>query len=280
MALDGKFRAQFLTFHGGRLPPVPYLRPKLPVSKTYCILITPRSGSTWLSRRIERLNVLSGPEEFFIADQFSNTLKFNPGRDIYEVFDIVAAKNCTRHGLFGFEMSYFDLEEFEREARLTDVMLGEQHFFCLSRRNFVAQAISLFTAVESQVFHVFGEDAPERPRVAYDDEKIMYWACHILQQEYGIQRWLKANRIKPMTLCYEELLENIDGAIARMARKLGVDLSNVQPRPLPQTQKITAGHAEAFEHAFRSRHWQFCRRWEALRGTEPCPYSETLTAAE
>jgi LPS sulfotransferase NodH len=201
MSYEGKLRAQFIAFHGGRPAAARYERPKLPVRKTYCVLITPRSGNTWLSRRISRLDVLSCPEEYFIAEEFASTLEYNPGHDIYEVFDIVAQKNCTCDGLFGFEMSYFDLEEFEREAPLIDVMLGERHFFYLNRRNFVAQAISLHTAVESRVFHTFGKAGARQPRptVPYDDDKIMYWVCHILQQEFGIRQWLRANKIKPVS---------------------------------------------------------------------------------
>jgi len=33
-------------------------------------------------------------------------------------------------------MSYFDLEEFEREAKLLEVMPGRKHFFYLSRPEF------------------------------------------------------------------------------------------------------------------------------------------------
>jgi trehalose 2-sulfotransferase len=281
MPHEGKLRAQFDTFHAGSPGAARYERPKLPVRKTYCILITPRSGSTWLSRRISRLDVLSCPEEYFIADEFTNTLTYNPGRDIYEVFDIVAQKNCTNDRLFGFEMSYFDLEEFEREARLVDVMLGERYFFYLNRRNFVAQAISLHTAVESRVFHAIGGAGAlqSRPAVPYDDNKIMYWVCHILQQEFGIRQWLRANKVKPVRLCYEELLENIDGAVARIARHLGVDLAGTRALPTPQTEKLAAARADDFERRFRHRHWKFCREWEAARGTAPCPYSDAPLAA-
>jgi trehalose 2-sulfotransferase len=272
MSSDGKLSAQFAAFHGDRSAASRYERPTLPIRKTYCILITPRSGSTWLSRRISRLDVLSCPEEYFIAEEFDSTLEYNPGRDIYEVFDIVAQKNCTSDGLFGFEMSYFDLEEFEHEARLVDVMLGERYFFYLSRRNFVAQAISLHTAVESRVFPTFGAAGASQPRpaVPYDDDKIMYWVCHILQQEFGIRQWLRANKIRPVTLCYEELLEDIDSAVARIARHLGVDLAGARALPTPQTEKLAAARALDFERRFRNRHWDFCREWEATRGTAPC----------
>jgi trehalose 2-sulfotransferase len=274
MSYAGNLRIQFAAFAGERVFDPPYHRAKLPVSKTYCILFTPRSGSTWLARRIAGLDVLSCPEEYFNAEEFTNTLKLNPGRDIYEVFDIIARKHCTNNGLFGFEISYFDLEEFEQEAKLLDVMLGEHQFFYLNRRNFVAQAISLYTAVESQVFHAFEDAGPllERRAVPYDDDKIMFWACHILQQEYGIHEWLAANRISPIRLRYEELLEDIDGVIARIARHLGVDLTGAQQRAIPQTEKITADNAASYEGLFRHRHSEFCRNWEAGRAIAPCPY--------
>lgn len=274
MFFEGKLRAQFDAFKGGIAMP-PYQRPQLPASKNYCILITPRSGSTWLCRRIARLNVLSCPEEYFNADEFTNTLTHNPGRDIYEVFDIVAGKNRTNTGVFGFKMSYFDLEEFEREAKLLEVMPGRKHFFYLSRQNFVAQAISLYTAVESRVFHVFGKSAElsQRRDVPYDDDKIMYWACHILQQEYGFQEWLTANGIWPVRLMYEDLLADIDAAIAKIARHLGIDISRAQEIATPQTEKIAADWAPDYEQRFRGRHREFCDIWDELRGTAPCLYT-------
>jgi trehalose 2-sulfotransferase len=280
MSFDGKLRATFDSFHGKRRARARYRRPKLPIERTYCILITPRSGSTWLCHRIARLDVLSCPDEYFIADEFINTLQYNPGRDIYEVFDIVAKKNCTNTGIFGFKMSYFDLEEFEKEAKLLDVMIGDKYFFYLSRRNFVAQAISLYAAVESQIFHVFGDGPKQaRPDIAYDDDKIMYWACHILQQEYGIQQWLDTNQVKPVQLHYEELLNDVDGVIARIADQLGVDLTGAPTLDIPQTEKIANGNAADFERAFRRNHSDFCRFWEVVRGTAPSPYTGTTLVA-
>jgi LPS sulfotransferase NodH len=280
MSYAGKLRAHFTAFAEAPVLDQPYQRSDLPVTKTYCILITPRSGSTWLCQRIARRNVLSCPQEHFIADEFANTLTFNPGRDIYEVFDIIARKNATNTGLFGFKLSYFDLEEFEREAPLLDVMPGEKHFVYLSRRNFVAQAISLYIAVESQVFHAYDLESapPERPEIPYDDSKIMYWASHILQQEYGIRRWLTANQIEPVLLSYEELLDDIDAAIAKIADSLGVDLAAAPTLATPQTEPVTADYAAAYERAFRRDHGDFCRRWERLRGIAPCFYAGAALA--
>lgn len=276
----GKLRAQFDAFYKDRRPaPPPARRARVALDKTYCILMTPRSGSTWLTRRIARLNVLSHPDEYFNANLFGETLQYNPGRDVYEVFDIVAKKNRTRGGIFGFEISYFDLEELELEAQILDLMVGEKHFFYLSRRNFVAQAISLYLAVESNFFHSFATDKPQRRRAApYDDGKIMYWVCHILQQEFGIRRWAFRNGVRPMRLRYEELLEDIDGVIGRMADQLGVELSGAPERALPETERITADCAVVYEQRFRRTHPEFCRKWEAERGTEPCPFTGGLPA--
>lgn len=278
MPTAGKFRAQFDAFNAGRslIPPPPSaLRPRVALEKSYCILMTPRSGSTWLTQRIARLNVLSHPDEYFNTNFFSATLQHNPGRDVYEVFDIIAEKNRTCSGLFGFEISYFDLEELELEAKLLDIMVGEKHFFYLNRRNFIAQAISLHVAVESKIFHSFGVTGERQQRrdVPYDDGKILYWVCHILQQEYGIRQWTHCNGIRPMRLRYEELLEDIDGVIGRIADHLGVDLAGIAVRALPETERITADCAGEYEERFRNAHPEFCRKWEAARGTEPCPFT-------
>lgn len=275
MAAGGKLRAHFDALDGGR-DTSPERRERAHVDQTYCILMTPRSGSTWLARRIAGLDVLSCPGEHFNAEMFGDTLKHNAGRDIYEVFDVIAAKNRTRQGLFGFEISYFDLEELELEARLLDLMVGEKFFFYLNRQNFVAQAVSLYTAVESKVFHSFEpeDESQPRPDIPYDDGKIMFWVSHILQQEFGIAQWMTANDIEPMRLHYEELCTDIDAVIRRMAAHLGVDLRDRDPRPTVQTQRLTADSAGEYEARFRHTHQEFCQKWQAVRGAEPCPLAD------
>lgn len=271
MSVAGKLRAHFCAVNGGR-GDASVRRSRIPLSKTYCILMTPRSGSTWLTRRIARLDVLSCPDEYFNADIFADTLKYNPGCDVYEVFDVIAAKNRTCDGLFGLEISYFDLEELELEAKLLELMVGEKYFFYLNRRNFVAQAISLYTAVESNVFHSFQTQRSSRREAPYDDDKIMYWLCHILQQEFGFRQWTTANNVRPVRLRYEELCDDIDAVIARMAEHMGVDLRGIEAHDTPQTERITAGCARDYERQFRDAHEEFCRKWEAVRGTQPCIY--------
>jgi trehalose 2-sulfotransferase len=279
MSVDGKLRAHFNVFSSD--PSVALVqRARTALDKTYCILMTPRSGSTWLTRRIARLDVLSCPDEYFNTEVFGDTLKYNRGRDVYEVFDVIARKNRTQKGLFGFEISYFDLEELELEAQLLDLMVGEKFFFYLNRRNFVAQAISLYTAVESKIFHNFQpmSEPQSRRDVPYDADKIMFWVCHILQQEFGFHQWMTANNVKPMRLRYEELCADIDAVIVKMALHLGVDLRGVEAHPTPQTERVTADCAGEYERRFRNAHWEFCRKWEAVRGTEPCPFTGVAPA--
>jgi LPS sulfotransferase NodH len=274
MTIGGKLRTYFSAVDGARgAAPEPRERARL--DKTYCILMTPRSGSTWLARRIAGFDVLSCPGEHFNAEMFGDTLKHNAGRDIYEVFDVIAAKNRTRQGLFGFEISYFDLEELELEARLLDLMVGEKFFFYLNRRNFVAQAISLYAAVESNIFHRFQPESEPQKRsdIPYDDDRIMFWVSHILQQEFGIHQWMTTNNVEPLRLHYEDLCGDIDAVIRRMAAHLGVDLQGIDARTTAQTQRITADSAGTYERRFRNSHQKFCRKWQAARGTEPCPFT-------
>jgi LPS sulfotransferase NodH len=279
MSVDGKLRAHFNAFNRGHSV-APARRPRVALNKTYCILMTPRSGSTWLTRRVARLDVLSCPDEYFNTEVFGDTLKYNPGRDVYEVFDIIAEKNRTQDGIFGFEISYFDLEELELEAKLLDLMVGEKSFFYLNRRNFVAQAISLYAAVESKIFHSFQVTGDARPRreVPYDDNKIMFWACHILQQEFGFRQWMTANNVRPMRLRYEELCDDIDAVIGKMAEHLGVNSRGAESLPIPQTERMTADWAGEYERHFRQGYGEFCRKWEAARGTQPCHFTGVAPA--
>ncbi|HEV2301710.1 MAG TPA: hypothetical protein VGR91_09100 [Stellaceae bacterium] len=57
---------------------------------TYCILITPRSGSTWLTREMARRDVLSTPDEYFNLEELPNGSKNNPACSLPDYFAVIS----------------------------------------------------------------------------------------------------------------------------------------------------------------------------------------------
>jgi LPS sulfotransferase NodH len=253
---------------------VKYYRKNSRVKKTYAILMTPRSGSTWLTHEIASYQRLSCPDEYFNPLLIHNIIEKNGSRNIGECFDIVSTNMSTAGGVFGFEITYFSLLEIEEEADLLSLMLGEKFFFYLTRKNFVAQAISLFVAQETGLFHLTNQENPEmlaqRPEISYDGEKIMSWCGHILQQEYGFQKWIAERNLHVVPIIYEEMVENIKAVIEKIADHIGEKLPAAPSQNAPKTTRMTPDYASTYESRFRSENTAWCMFWEQQRGLEEC----------
>ena len=78
-------------------------------------------------------------------------------------------------------------------------------YIYLTRRDLAAQAISLYKATETSVFHTnvqHSEEAISKLRsLQYDYEKIKEWYVHIDRQEKGWQAYFFNNRIVPLCVC-------------------------------------------------------------------------------
>jgi LPS sulfotransferase NodH len=243
-------------------------------NKVYCILFTPRSGSTWLSREIARLGDMSHPDEYFLADEFRNSLPENPCKNIKEFYELVSKKKMTLDGIFGFQISFLDLGEIEIEVKILDLLPIDRYFIYLNRQNFVAQGVSLHLAYETRRFHSLWEpdtpDGRERP-ARYDGQMIKYWTANILYQEYGIEQWLQAHDVTALRVSYEDLLPNIDAVIAKIAQWIGVDVDFTGlRRPIPSPTRLYSDVNREFEARFREENRAWCDEWAALRGRVEC----------
>ena len=242
--------------------------------RTYCILFTPRSGSTWLTYNIAKYRLLSHPDEYFIANEFLTSLEYNQASNIRDYYRLVSNKMMTNVGTFGFEISFFDLEELEKDALLRSLMEGVQSFVYLSRKNFVAQAVSLYIASVSGRYHSFEGDRVQScvEPVKCDLSLIKFWACHILQQEYGIERWLSHNRIDALRITFEDILADCEAVVASIARWIGVELTIAPDPAAKRTRSVSTNLNAHFEAAFRAEHPEWCEYWSRNRGMFPCDY--------
>ena len=244
--------------------------------KTYCIFITPRSGSTWLANEIAKFEVIGHPNEFFNANEFRNSLRHNPSSDLVDYWANVKSKMMSKTGVIGFQISYFDLQELESDISLLSLMDGERSFIYLNRQNLAAQAVSLYIAYETKTFHAVANE--RHPNIAetlivpYNGEKIKFWACHILQQEYGIESWIRANDVNVLRIQYESMIAEIDSVIRRIADWVGVDLGQRDPGLVPTNRIMSTRMNSEYCQKFLQENPLWYGKWSRLRGSEPCPW--------
>ena len=184
----------------------------------YLVCITPRSGSSWLTEMLSKTKILGNPEEWFNPGNLPGIIKNSyPCLDPIEYFDCIKKTQCTNNKVFGMELSFFQyrivkmaLDLVEKEASLRLLNLKNIKTIYLYRLDLVAQAVSLYRAVETGMFHSVQQNASEKGAINFDylEEKIWNWLIHILQQEFGWQQNFQKQGVSPLWLTYEEMWSN------------------------------------------------------------------------
>jgi len=192
--------------------------PDKPVSDNtlnYAIAITPRSGSSYLSDVLSQTKSLGRPGEFLPKEHIVIALK---NRNI-EIGSISVAdhfewvvKQTKTGSIFGQKMSFFQFQKFANieGENIFNILFPNTKFIYLIRRSIIKQAISMYLADETQVFHNNNENyTRDEEDIEFNFEKIFFWVKHIRAQELGWQKYFDQNAIPHLTLYYEDIIGNL-----------------------------------------------------------------------
>jgi trehalose 2-sulfotransferase len=196
----------------------------------YIIAITPRSGSSYLCDVMKRVKRFGLPDEMLNKHFIPGIMKKIPGRTPEEYLRNVTCSRKSKNGLSGLKVSWFQFNEFLQAMSDKDY-LKDFKFIYLTRRDLAAQAVSLYKATATSVFHTNVKNSEDALRkletLDYNFAEINYWYEHIVVQERGWQNYFFENRIFPLCLTYEEIEEDIRQVLLRIATYVGVKPENV-----------------------------------------------------
>ena len=220
----------------------------------FLIAITPRSGSSYLCDVMTKIKLFGVPGEMINQQFIPEIIKKIPGRTAEEYIRNVIRSRKTKNGISGLKASWFQFQGF-MEAMDDHSYLSGFKYIYLTRRDLAAQAISLYKATETSVFHTnvqHSEEAITKLRsLEYDYEKIKEWYVHIDRQEKGWQAYFYNNRIFPLCLHYEEIDADVFGVLKRIATFVGVDPNNVKiPAEASVFEKIRDQRNVEWAHRF------------------------------
>lgn len=175
----------------------------------YLVAMTPRSGSSFLCDQLTRTRVLGRPDEYLNGDTIPGFLKWGvPAETPDEYLRHALKAKKTRNGVAGIKASWFQFRDFCQCLDDESFVLKFKYIY-LSRPNLALQAVSLFKATESSVFHSVaahdGQALRKLKDLQYDFAKIDYWYRHIAAQEEGWQQFFSSNRISPLIISYDDV---------------------------------------------------------------------------
>lgn len=237
-------------------------------AKTYSILFTPRSGSSWLTSILTGIRAMGTPGEWFNPELMPSSTRTKGARNLDQFVEVIS-RHEAHGGIFGFEITYHQLKAvFGTEADFMS-RFDDAVFFWLTREDIVAQGVSLDKMVQTRVSHAANNDAQEivTSDNAYDYNagRIREWISHIHAAEVGTERMIADFGLSPVRLSYEAITSSGAQKVLNLfAEKLGLDGF--------ATQDVSSGHRkigtsknDEFAERFRAENRYFMDRIDAER---------------
>jgi len=238
------------------------MKPKL----SYTIWFTQRTGSTLLSKALESTGIAGNPREWFncppdLLSTFHKT-------DHAELQKYLWKIGTTPNGVFGINHSFYEphfiqltetLRKFpacppsaiKRTEVWESIFPNHRHIF-MTRRNKVRLAVSWWRAIQSGEWHVPSNE-PRKPvdlsnAYSYDAIHHLYDECSM--REAGIQELFAEGNIVPLTIVYEDFIQDYEGTVRTILDYLEPDSQSATIAP-PALTKTADAISEEWVQRFR-----------------------------
>lgn len=261
---------------------------QIPV-RAYIVCATPRSGSTLLCEMLaatgragnplEHFEVLRHsslprqPREYFLeADAAPVRERLPPleqGAPSTELaphwWSRVLAEGLSANGVWGGKLMWGHVQDFVMRARELDgltnadletvlrKLLGDPCLIHVAREDHVAQAVSLWRAVQTQAWRSGGGQADDSERDAddrarYDFLAIDHLVDQLQTQDEAWRSWFRSSRFEPLGLSYEDVERDPGAAVAGILRALGLPDEDL---PVPPTARQRDARSEQWAARYR-----------------------------
>jgi LPS sulfotransferase NodH len=226
------------------------------VSQSYIIVMTGRSGSTWLASALKSVTGAGNPHEYFSEEALPYYSRKVDGQSLNDLVTDMFRRHKTGQ-TFGFKI---DPRRLKSLSAFVDVAStfdpAHTAWIDMRRWNLVKQAFSFARARRSGRWHVFEGKAVEgAPTPAVTDEEVWTNLTAILKQERAIETFYRRNAIFPLKIVYEEIYDSKPDILMRVLYEIDPnrdwpDIGQIKGA----TQKLASDEDAAEELAFLKRH--------------------------
>ena len=205
--------------------------------KSYIIGSSYRSGSTFLCWQLWQTGVLGAPCEYFSPGLVLGVLmkRFN----VFTSKDYVKKlmeRRTSQNGVLGMKEHFHYFAAFLKDfPELLDV-LSPVNYIYISRRDKVAQAVSMAKAIQTNWWSSRMEEGP-RPPLKYDRDMISNCLKEIDLQDAGWLRWFDSKKISPHQLVYEDMIADTPGTVRGIMKLLDVEKDPPSEVKVPPAEK-------------------------------------------
>lgn len=235
---------------------------------SYTIWFTQRTGSTLLCKALEETRMAGIPNEWlytWIHEQ--NT------QDPAEIQMRLWQQGKTENGVFGLKHSFYEphfmklIELFrqfpgclptdQNRVHIWEHALPNHRHIFMTRRNKVRLAVSWWKAIKSQEWHRLPGASPKMVDLAeaYSFESIHHLFNECSMREAGIQEFFSEGNIVPLTIVYEDFIQEYEKTVRKVMEFLELDTMNI-PIPSPALVPTADPVSEEWTQRFREESQQ------------------------
>lgn len=216
-----------------------------PVRRRYCILSSPRSGSTLLGRMLSATRIAGDPQEYFnpplLACERETTGNEKLGWD--EFMRRMEARRTSPNGVFGMKMHYSQmLGAFGVKTpnqRMVAFLERFDHLLWIRRRDKLGQAISHAIAQQTQVWSSEDENFGKNLKVNVHPFQCIQALTLVAGNDFGWERLLPATSLSVHQIWYEDLVADYDKQSRTVLEYLGLDDQVIEVPPPPIERQAT-----------------------------------------
>lgn len=255
-----------------------------PPATSYLVCATPRSGSTLLCETLRATGVAGRPAEHFEVLRHSG-LPRQPREYLADVADEAVLEllppvrrpapaperpadwvarirrdGCSPNGVWGGKLMWGHVADLLARGRRLDglaaadlagvlgAVLGDVRFVFVTRADKVAQAVSLWRAIQTQRWRAEGPGPAAREQATYSFAAIDHLVAQLDHEEQQWRRWFRAARVRPLHVPYEALAADPRGTVADVLRFLDLSADEV---PAPALRHQSDARSRAWARRYR-----------------------------
>lgn len=245
-------------------------------SQSYRIWFTPRTGSTLLCKGLEETKIAGKPGEFFNVPADSSLCEMHNVDSYHALQQKIWHLGSSTNGVFGIKHSSFNdrneqiykeichlkqlkpSDPIELQNVLKDLFPNCKHIY-LTRRNKIRQAVSWWKAIKDEQWHIAkGEEKRNTDTDFYEKEYVYPAIRHLtreaLLRECSIGAYFKHQQIQPLTIVYEDMVQDFNGTLRRILAYLALDDTQAA-KVTPYYRPTATAESEKWVQRFRQE-WQ------------------------
>jgi trehalose 2-sulfotransferase len=237
---------------------------------SYTIWFTQRTGSTLLCKALEKTQIAGMPNEWLYTWLGNQDVK-----NVTELQMRLWENGSTSNGVFGVKHSFHEphftklIETFRtfpgcpanerNRVKIWENALPNHRHIFMTRRNKVRLAVSWWKALKTAEWHRLPGAVPKSVDLndAYSFDSIRHLYCECSMREAGIQEFFSEGRIVPLTIVYEDFIEDYEKTVRKILAFLGLENTNLEIAP-PALEPTSDVVSEEWVQRFRN---EFQEEW-------------------